>query len=405
MSHPDRRVLVTGMGAVCATGHDVEGFIAGLQAGVVGIGPIANIPTTRLSARIAGEIHGFDPAQHFAPRQLPLLDRVSQLGVVAARQALAQSGLEPAERQDAAIVFGAAIGHQSLDAVYEQLYGEGAERVHPFTVPRTMPNAPASHISMAFGVHGPCFAVASACASANHAIGQAALMVRSGMVDVAITGGSDASLAVGVFKAWEALRVLSADACRPFSRNRSGLVLGEGAGVLVLESAGHARARGATGLAEVAGFGMSADGHDITAPDGDGAVRAMMAALADAGCAADGVGYVNAHGTGTRLNDRMEVAALRRVFGAHADRLLVSSTKSMIGHCLAAGGALELIATISALRDGVVPPTAGFTEFDPECAIDCVPNVARAASVEVALSNAFAFGGLNAVLAARRWEG
>ena len=389
------------MGAICAIGHDTRAFLTAVRAGTAGIGPIANLQTPRLSARIAAEIHGFDPACHFQPRPLALMDRTSQLALVAAREAIAQSALPLQALKDAAIVLGAAIGHTSLDAAYEQLYGEKIDRVHPFTVPRTMPNGPASHVSMEFAIHGPTFAVASACASANHAIGQAAHMIRAGVVDVAITGGSDASLVLGVIKAWEALRVLSPDACRPFSRDRSGLVLGEGAGIIVLESARHARARGASIMAEIAGFGMSADGHDITAPDGVGAARAMRAALKDAGCPPERVGYVNAHGTGTRLNDRIEVAALHQVFGARPP--MVSSTKSMIGHCLAAGGALELIATISALRDGIIPPTAGFTGTDPDCDIDCVPNTAREAQIETAMSNAFAFGGLNAVLVAHRW--
>ncbi len=393
------------MGAVCATGHDAESFLAALRAGAVGIGPIANIPTDRLSVRTAAEVRGLDMAAHFAARRLPLLDRTSQLALVAGREAMRQAGLAATDMAGSAVILAAAIGQQTVDAAYAQLYGEGASRLHPFTGPRIMPNAPASALSMEFGTRGPCFAVASACASSNHAIGQAAQMIRSGMVDVALTGGSDASIVVGVLKGWEGLRVLSPDTCRPFSRDRAGLVIGEGAGVLVLESAGHARARGAAPIAEIAGFGMSADGLDITAPDADGAARAMAAALADAGCAPSAVGYVNAHGTGTRLNDRTEAAALRQVFGAHLDRVAVSSTKSMIGHCMTACGALELIATVLALRDGVLPPTMGFTEADPECDVDCVPNAARAADVAVALSNTFAFGGLNAVLVARRWEG
>lgn len=392
------------MGALCSTARDTAGYLAALQNARVGIGPIRTIPTDRLSSRIAAEIHGFAPTEHFASRQLALMDRAAQLAVVAARQAVAQSELPAATLSSAAVILGAAIGHTALDQSYASLYGTAAGRVHPFTVPRTMPNAPASHVSMEFGTHGPCFAIASACASASHAIGQAALMIRSGLVDVAITGGSDASLVVGVIKAWESLRVMSPDACRPFSQDRSGLVLGEGAGVLVLESAAHVAARGGVALAEIAGFGMSADAHDITAPDGTGAVMAMRAALRDAGCAADAIDYVNAHGTGTRLNDRMETAAIHTVFAGHARHLMVSSTKSMIGHCLAAGGALELIATIGALH-GVVPPTAGYTAVDPECDLDYVPNEARAASVAWAMSNAFAFGGLNAVLVARRWDG
>ena len=391
------------MGAMCATGHDVASFLAATRAGQVGIGPIANIPTERLSATIAAEIRGFDPAAHFPAKQMPLLDRVAQLALVAGREAMAQAGLAPGDAPEAAVILGASIGLETFDSAYEQLYGRGLSRVHPFSVPRIMPSGAASHLSMEFRTHGPCFTTASACASANHAIGQAMHMIRSGMVDVAITGGADAAITVGFMKGWEALRVLAPDACRPFSRDRSGLVIGEGAGVLVLESEAHAAARGAEPLMEVAGFGMSSDGMDITAPDVAGTSRSMRAALADAACEPGEVGYVNAHGTGTRLNDRTETAALRRVFGARLDGLAVSSTKSMIGHCMTAGGALELIATSLALRDGILPPTAGFNEADPDCDVDCVPNVAREASVSVAMSNSFAFGGLNAVLVARRW--
>ena len=306
------------MGVVCATGDDVASYMAALRAGRCGIGPIETIETARLSTKIAAEVRGFDPAAHFDAKRLPMLDRISQFGLVAARQAMAQAGLAAGDAPGAAVILGAGGGQQTYDAVYEQFYGQGLNRVHPFTVPRIMPNAPASHITMEFGLRGPCFTIASACASANHAIGQAAQMVRSGMVDVAVTGGSDASVVVGFLKGWEALRVLSADTCRPFSRDRSGLVIGEGAGILVLEAADHALARGATPLMEIAGFGMTADGVDITAPDASGAARAMQAALDDAGIAAEQVGYVNAHGTGTRLNDRTEVAALRQVFGAGA---------------------------------------------------------------------------------------
>jgi nodulation protein E len=391
------------MGVVCATGHDAASFLASLRAGRVGIGPIANIPTERLAVRVAAEIHGFDPAAHFTTRRLALLDRTSQLALVAAREAMAQAGLHTGLAAGAVVMAGA-VGMTTFDQAYLELYGAGASRVHPFTVPRLMPNAPASNVSMEFGLRGPCYSVSTACASSNHAIGQATHMIRSGMADIVVTGGSDASITVGFMKGWEGLRVLSPDSCRPFSRDRAGLVIGEGAGIFVIESADHARARGATVLAEIAGFGMSADGVDLTAPSADGAARAMQVALADAGCAPDEVGYVNAHGTGTRLNDRTEAAALRTVFGNHAGRLMVSSTKSMIGHCMTAGGALELAATVMALRDGIVPPTAGFTEADPDCAIDCVPNTARPADVEVAMSNAFAFGGLNAVLVARRWQ-
>ncbi len=403
MTDPDRRAVVTGMGAVCATGHDVPAFLAALRDGAVGIAPIDTIPTEKLSVPIAAAIRGLDIGQHIPDRRQRVLDRAAQLALIAGVQAMAQSGLEAPQLTDGAVILAATSGQETLDAAYAQLHAGG--RVHPLTVPRVMANAPASTLSQEFGLRGPCFAVASACASASHAIGLAAQMIRAGMVEVAVTGGADASVTVGFLKGWEGLRVLSADACRPFSHNRSGLVIGEGAGILVLESAGHARRRGATVIAEIAGFGMTADAGDLTAPSAEGAGRAMAAALADAGCAPAEIGYVNAHGTGTWLNDRTEVEALRQVFGAHLDRLPVSSTKSMIGHCMTAGGALELIATVMALRDGVLPPTMGFAEPDPDCAIDCVPNAARTADVAAAMSNAFAFGGLNAVLVARRWEG
>ncbi len=396
-----RRVAITGLGAVCALGSDVPAVWAALQAGRSGIGPIRGIPTVRLSTSIAAEVSGFDPTGHFESRRLPLLDRTAQFAVVAAREAMraAAPPMEATVAHRRGVILAAAIGQSSLDAAYLAFYGEGASRVHPLTVPRVMPNAAASHLSMEFGLHGPCYAVASACASANHAIGLAADTIRAGRADMMLTGGADASIVVGVVKSWEALRVLSTDTCRPFSRDRSGLVLGEGAGVLVLEDWEQARRRGACILAELAGSGMTADGADLTAPDADGAAAAMRAALDDAELDATEVGYVNAHGTGTRLNDRTESAALHRVFGRPPP---VSSSKSMIGHCLSAGGALEAVATVMALRDGVLPPTAGFREADPECDVDCVPNVARAAPIQAALSNSFAFGGLNAVLAFRR---
>jgi len=397
----NRRVVITGLGAVCAVGHDVPTFFSSLRDGRSGIGPIQNIPTERLSVRRAAEIQGLDIAAHFAPRRLTMLDRNSQLALIAAREAIRHAALAPSPSD--AVILGAAFGHETFDEVYRQFYAEGAHRVHPFTVPKVMPNAPASHISIEFGMRGPCFTTASACASATHAIGIAFHMIRSGSVDVVITGGTDASVVVGVLKGWEGLRVLSADTCRPFSRDRTGLVIGEGAGILVIESLDHARERGAVAHAEIVGFGMGADGADITAPDPAGAAAAMRHALHDAECEPGEIDYVNAHGTGTRLNDTTEVAALRQVFGERMP--LVSSTKSMIGHCLTAGGALELIATVMALRDGIVPPTANFSEADPACGIDCVPNVAREASTRTALSNSFAFGGLNAVLVTRRMGG
>ena len=399
-----RRVAITAIGAITALGYDSAALWAAVQNGICGIRPITSIPPGRLLVELAAEISGFDPASHFEQRRLATLDRTSQLALVAAREAMAGSAFEGIAAERAGVVLGAAIGQETFDTAYQALYGENAKRLHPMTVPRIMPNAPASHVSMEFGIRGPSFATASACASATHAIGLAFQMIRAGMLDVAVTGGSDASIVLGFMKAWDALRVLSPDGCRPFSADRNGLVIGEGAAILVLEAWDHARARDADIVAELVGFGMSADAGELTAPDAQGAARAMQAALLDAGMVPDEVDYVNAHGTGTRLNDKTEIAALRSVFGAHLECMPVSSTKSMHGHCLNAGGAIEAVITALALRHGVLPPTIGFRVPDPECAIDCVPNAARRAPIRVAMSNSFAFGGLNAVLVLRRAE-
>ncbi len=396
------RVAITGVGAVTALGQDVPSTWRAVRDGACGIGPIANIPTDRLSTRTAAEVKGFSAAAHFDRRRLPLLDRAAQLTLVAAREAMAMAGHPRPDAARAGVILGAAIGQETYDSAYLTFYGDRLNRVPPLTVPRIMPSAAASHVSMEFGLRGASFSPASACASAAHAVGLALQMLRAGMLDMVISGGGDASVVVGFLKGWEALRVLSPDMCRPFSRDRAGLVIGEGAGILVLERMNDARARGATVLAELAGCGMTADAADITAPDESGAAAAMRAALDDAGLASEQVGYVNAHGTGTRLNDRTETAAIGRVFGDHTRRIAISSSKSMLGHCMSACGGVELVMTVLAMRDGVLPPTVGFREHDPECDIDCVPNVARPARVEAAISNSFAFGGLNAVLAVKQ---
>jgi nodulation protein E len=274
--------------------------------------------------------------------------------------------------------------------------------VHPFVVPKLMNNAAASHVSMQWNLKGPSFTVATACASSNHAMGQAFQLIRMGMSEAMVTGGSESMLCFGGVKAWEGLRVMSKDACRPFSLGRNGMVQGEGAGVFVFEEYEHARKRGAEILAEVVGFAMSSDAADIVMPSKQGAARTIAGAVRDAGVSLDSVGYINAHGTGTAANDKTECAAVADVFGHHADELMISSTKSMHGHLIGGTGAVELLACIMALRDGVIAPTIGYEEPDPECALDVVPNEAREAQVEVVLSNAFAFGGFNAVLALKR---
>jgi nodulation protein E len=402
-----RRVAITGMGAISAYGEGAAPLWQGLRAGRSAIAPLRHPDAERLRVRVAAQVpDAYDAATHFDERTLPMLDRTTQFALVAAREAIGQAGLDFSADglgMRTAVVVGTGVGGEiTQDEQSRRLYGENAQRLHPLTIVRLMINAPASQISIAHGLHGPTFAVSSACASSNHAIAQAAQLIRSGLAEVAITGGTEACLSYGALRAWEAMRVLADDTCRPFSANRRGLVLGEGAGIFVLESMAHARARGATILAELAGVGMSADAGDIVAPDPKGSSAAMNQALADAGLAPEDVDYINAHGTGTPANDPTETRAIRSSFGAHAARLAVSSTKSMHGHALGASGALELVAVIGALRDGVVAPTANLDVPDPACDLDYVPNEPRAMRVRAALSNSFAFGGLNAVLALTR---
>jgi nodulation protein E len=319
---------------------------------------------------------------------------------------VAAAGIEWTEelRESAAIITGSCMGGRAIEELgYWELFHHGRNRVHPLTIPLEMSNAGASHISMEFGLHGPAYTISTACSSSAHAIGNALWMVRSGAAPLAIAGGSEAPIFLGGLKAWEAMRVVSPDTCRPFSLDRSGMVLGEGGAMLILEPLERALARGAKPLAEIVGFGMSSDACHVTQPSAEGAARAIRAALRDAALAPEQVGYINAHGTATEANDHMEAAAIHAVFGCHTAALPVSSTKSMHGHTLGAAGAIEAVATVLALRNGVLPPTANFTQADPRCDLDVIPNHSRAASVQVALSQSFAFGGLNAVLAFRAW--
>ena len=402
------RVVVTGLGAVTPLGHTAASYWDSLKRGVSGVGPVT-LPLTpeELTQKVVAEVKNFDPLKHFAERDISTLDRIAQFAVVAAREAIAQSGLTfdmPLSVRTACIVGSGVGGQTTHDDSFRRIYRENKTWVFPLTIPKLMVNAAASQISMLCGLRGPSFAVASACASATHAIGLAAQMVRSGAVDCAVTGGAEACITFGTLRAWEAMRVMAPDACRPFSIDRKGLILGEGSAILVLEPLERARARGAQILGEIVGFGMSADAADITAPDVGGMTRALEAALADARLAPQDIQYVNAHGTGTAANDVAETQALHKAFGAHARKLAVSSTKSMIGHALGAGGALELAATLLAIREGIVPPTIGYLGPDPACDLDYVPNEARALVVDAALSNSFAFGGLNAVLAVKKFS-
>jgi nodulation protein E len=402
----NRRVVITGVGAICASGHDARSLWAGMCEGRSAIAPLAGFEDQDMRVKVAAQVRDFDPAQHFDPKKLILLDRVSQFALVAAREAVAQSGLDFAQgnlRQRSACVVGTGTGGEvTNDDCSKRLYGEGNPRLHPLSIVRRMMSAPASQVSIEFGIAGPSFAVSSACASSNHAFAQALALLRAGVADVALAGGSEACLTLGVLRAWEAMRVLADDTCRPFCRQRRGLVLGEGAGMLVLEDFDRARARGAEILAEFAGAGMSADAGDIVLPSDTGAARAITAALKDARLEPADIDYINAHGTATPANDPTETRAIHAAFGAHARHLAVSSTKSVHGHALGAAGALEIVAALGALREGVIPPTANFIDPDPECDLDCVPNTAREMPVRSVLSNAFAFGGLNAVVALKR---
>jgi nodulation protein E len=401
------------MGVISALGNDQERFWQALVSGQSGIGPMPHdvgpspeMGINQVRFKNAGVVRGYVPEDHFPRKTLSFMDRFAQFAVVAARQAVVAAGIEWTEelRESAAIITGSCMGGRAIEELgYWELFHHGRHRVHPLTIPLEMSNAGASHISMEWGLHGPAYTISTACSSSAHAIGNALWMVRSGAAPLAIAGGSEAPIFLGGLKAWEAMRVVSPDTCRPFSLDRSGMVLGEGGAMLILEPLERALARGVTPLAEIVGFGMSSDACHVTQPSAEGAARAIRAALRDGGLAPEQVGYINAHGTATQANDHMEAAAIHDVFGKRAAALPVSSTKSMHGHTLGAAGAIEAVATVLALRNGVLPPTANFTQADPECVLDVIPNQSREASVQVGLSQSFAFGGLNAVLAFRAW--
>ena len=402
-----RRVAITGLGIVCPLGLDLAATWKALSEGQPAIGPIQGMDCSTLRFQNGAQVRGFDALKHFEGGKDAQIDRFAQFSVVAAREALRDSGLDLTTdlRERGAIVCGSAVGGQAaLEAGFEDLYVAGRGRVHPLTIPKTMANAGASQISMDLRVSGPTYTISTACSSSNHAIGQAFRMVRDGDVEMAVTGGSEAPFTIGLLKAWEAMRVIAPDTCRPFSKDRRGMILGEGGAMMILEPLDAAKARGARIYAEVCGSGMSSDAHHLTQPTVDGPARAMRAALRDAGLQPEQVGYINAHGTGTPGNDPTETRAIREVFGAHADKIAVSSTKSLHGHALGAAGALEAVATILALHRGILPPTANYNERDPECDLDYIPNQPRASWVEAALSNSFAFGGLNAVVAFRAYR-
>ncbi len=401
-----RKVVVTGIGVVSAIGNNADDFWTSVSSGRSGIGPITKIDTAELRFKNAAEVKNFDSTKQFDDKSILWLDPFAQFGIVAAREAIADSGITFTDdlRDRTGVVTGSCLGgKETEDKLFFDLYGEKKNRMPPTAIPRAMSNAVASHVSMEYGLTGATFTISTACSSANHAIGHAFWLVRQGTLDAAITGGSEAPLTFGNLKAWEAMRVVSPDTCRPFSKDRTGMILGEGAAMFVIESLDAATARGAKIYAEITGFGMSADAHHLTMPLAEGAAKAMRAALSDGNTNPETVGYINAHGTATQANDTMESKAIRLVFGEHTDSIHVSSTKSMHGHALGAAGAIEAAATVLGLHHKLLPPTANFNESDPECNLNLIKNQAIESEPETALSNSFAFGGLNAVLAFKRW--
>ena len=395
------RVVITGAGTVNALGIDVPKTLEAMREGFCGIGPLNFRDKEHLSIKIGAQVLNFDENHYFSRQQISLYDRFTQFTLLAAREAVASSGVIISEElaEMSGVVLGTAAGGlNTWDDNFRAVYAEGKKRVHPLVVPKLMNNAATSHVSMEFNLKGPSLTVSTACASSNHAIGLAFQMVRNGMARIMIAGGSESMLTFGGIKAWEGLRVMSKTACRPFCANRSGMVQGEGAAVFVLETYEGAVARGAEILAEIVGFSMTSDASDIVMPSKHGASRAISGALRDAKMNVNEVGYINAHGTGTTANDKTECAAIVEVFGSHSNKLMVSSTKSMHGHLIGGTGSVELLACIMALRDGVIAPTISYENVDPECALDVVPNIARDAKVTGVMSNAFAFGGMNAVL-------
>jgi nodulation protein E len=399
------RIVITGLGGVCALGNDAPAIWQAMCAGRSAIGPITTVPLHDLRIGCGAEIAEL-PDHGIEHKRLVAMDRFSLLAVIAAREAAAQAGFSAdadAAARAGTVIGSGVCGWEMIEDNYRAILLDGRPRANIFSVPRSMTGAPAGQVSMDLGLRGPVFSVTSACASGNHAIASAADQIALGRADIMLAGGTEAPIIWGVLKGWEAMRVLARDTCRPFSADREGLVIGEGAGVVVLERLEHALARGATILAEYAGCGLSADATDIVAPTVEGPAAAMAACLADAGLAPEDVDYVNAHGTGTRMNDQIETKAIRRAFGPAADRVSVSSTKSMHGHCLGATAAIEMIACVRAVTDGIVPPTANYRVADPDCDLDVTPNVAREREVRAAISNAFAFGGTNATVAVKAY--
>jgi len=409
-----RRVVVTGLGAVSPLGIGVEETWKRAVAGESGIGPITKFDASELPSRIAGEVKGFKP-EEFMPRKLvSRIDTFIQYAMAAARMALEDAGLPTSDLgPSAGAIIGVGMGGMGVVEEYSLVVREkGYRRITPFFIPMVIPNMAAGQVAIFFGAKGPNTAVCTACAAGNHAIGEAFRLIREGLAEVMICGGTESlitPLSVGGFAIMKALSTRNDEpqrASRPFDAKRDGFVIAEGCGILVLESLEHAKARGAKIYAEIVGYGLNADAYHMTAPhpEGEGAARCMEMALSDAGLKPQDVDYINAHGTSTPLNDAAETKAIKKVFGDHAHRLAISSTKSMTGHLLGGAGGLEAVFTVKTIHEGIIPPTINYEEPDPECDLDYVPNEARRTEVRVAMSNAFGFGGTNAVLVFKKFE-
>jgi len=410
-----RRVAVTGLGIISPCGNQIDDFSLNLTAGKSGVRRISLANSSLLSVKIAAEVD-FDPHDYFMKKQLSRLDRVNQFALAAASQAWKDSelSLDAREKERAGVCVGSAMGGgNTIEDLYDQLFRHNADRVKPLTVPMIMNSASVSHISMAYGLTGPGLTLSSACASSANAIGEAGRQIRDGYVDVMLAGGAEAFLTYGGFRSWEALRVLAAEdpedpskSCKPFSKNRTGIVMGEGSAMVVLEEMERAVRRGAPIYAELLGYGSTSDASHITRPSLEGQARAMAEALKDAGLLPKDIDYINAHGTATQWNDLLETQAIRKVFGDHACKVPISSTKSMHGHAMGAAGAIEFVASLLAVKNQAVPPTINLDQPDPECDLDYVPNTGRTGvKVDIVMSNAFAFGGSNAVLIAGKIKG
>ena len=409
------RVVITGLGALTPNGNSVSEYWDAITAGRSGIDHISYFDTENFPVKIAGELSGFDPTQHLDQKDIRKLDNFSVYALVASQEAVTHANInwDSIDSHRVGVIFGAGVGGiQTLEEQHNALLNRGPRRVSPQFVPKMIANIAAGQVAIRFGCQGPNQTVVSACSSATDAIGMALRLIQAGDADMIITGGTEASitpLTISGFANMKALSTRNEDpkgASRPFDKDRNGFVMGEGAGILIIETEEHAKIRGATILAELAGYGATDDAHHITqpAPGGAGAIRAMKRCLEDAGLETNEVDYINAHGTSTPFNDKTETAAIKEVFGDHASNLKISSTKSMTGHLLGASGGIEAIAAVQSIQNGIVPPTINYTTQDPECDLDYVPNVAQQHDVNVIMSNTFGFGGHNGVICIRKWR-